>query len=83
MNNYDDFIKVIKRGPIVQIKIRDILDTYKRLYYNYQSKIGYGSLIQNVIIKKIINLMGNILIDFDMELKMKISRIEKLESRLL
>ena len=83
MNNYDDFIKVIKRDPKVQIKIGEISDTYKRLQYNYQSKIGYDSLIQNVINKEIINLMGNILVDLDMELKMKISRRENLESRIL
>ena len=84
MNNYDDFINVGKWDPKVQIKIKDISDKYKRLHYNYQSnKLEYDSLIRNVILKEIINLMGNILVGLDMELKMKISRLENLESRLL
>ena len=48
----DDFLNVIKRDPQVQIKIKEILDKYNRLPYNYQSKIGYDTLIQNVILKK-------------------------------
>ena len=39
----NDFINVIKRDPRVQIKIKDILDKYNRLPYNYQSKIGYDT----------------------------------------
>ena len=69
----DDFINVIKKDPKVQIKIKDILDNYIKLPYNYQSKIGYDTLIQNVILKELINLMGTTITDIDMELKMKIS----------
>ena len=46
----DDFINVIKKDPQIGIKINDMLDRYMRLAYNYQSKIGYDSLIQNVIL---------------------------------
>ena len=35
--------------PQVQIKLKDVLDKFKRLPLNYQSKIGYDTLIQNVI----------------------------------
>ena len=35
----DDFINVIKKDLIVQIKIKDMLDKRNRLPYNYQSKI--------------------------------------------
>ena len=31
-----------------------MLDRHNRLPYNYQSKIGYDSLIQNVILKELI-----------------------------
>ena len=52
-----------------------------RLPYNYRSKIGYDCLIQNVILKELINIMGTVITDLDIELKMKISRIEYLESK--
>ena len=58
-----------------------MLDINIRLPYNYQSKIGYDTLIQNVIVKELINIMGTTITDIDIELKMKISRIENLESK--
>ena len=59
-----------------------MLDKYDRSPYNYQSKIGYDTLIQNVILKELINMMSTTITDLDIELKMKISRIKYLESRL-
>ena len=41
------------------------------LPYDFQSKIGYNSLIQNVILKELINIMGTIITDLDIQLKMK------------
>ena len=79
----DDFIKVIKKGPRVQIRINDILDKYSKLSYNYQSKIGYDTLIQNFILEKIMNLMSITKGDKDIELKMQISRMKYLESKML
>ena len=73
----DDFTKY----PQIRIKINNMLDRYNRLPYNYQSKIGYDSLIQNVILKELINIMGTTITDLDIELKMKTSRIEYLESK--
>ena len=78
----NDFVNVIKRDPKVQIKIKDMLDKYNRLPYNYQSKIGYDTLIQNVILKEMINLMGTAIVDIAIEVKLKISGIEYLESKL-
>ena len=60
-----------------------MLDRFNRLPYNYQSKIGYASLIQIVILKKLINMMGTTITDMDIELKMKISRNKYLESKKL
>ena len=60
-----------------------MLDRYNRLPYNYQSKIGYDTLIQNVILKELIIIMGATVTELDIELKMKISRIEYLENRKL
>ena len=60
-----------------------MLDRYNRLPYNYQSKIGYDSLIQNVIFKELINIIGTTMREMDIELKMKKSRIKNLESRLI
>ena len=76
------FVNVIRKDPKVRIKRNDALDRYMRLPYNYQSKIGYDCLIQNIIFKEIINIMGTTLTDLDIELKMKISRIKYLENRL-
>ena len=58
-----------------------MLGRYKRLSYIYQSKIGYESLIQNVILKELINIMGKTIRELHMELKTKISRIGHLESK--
>ena len=73
---FDDFMNVIKKDPKVRIKIKNMLDRYNRLPYNHQSKIGYDTLIQNVFLKELINIMGTTITDLDIELKMKISRIE-------
>ena len=59
-----------------------MLDRYNRLPYKYQSKIGYDALIQNVILKELINIMGTTITDLDIELKMKSSRMKYLESTL-
>ena len=58
-----------------------MLDRCIRLPYKYQSKIGYDSLIQNVILKEMINVIGTTITDLDIELKMKISRVGDLESQ--
>ena len=77
----EDFINVIIKDPKVRIKINDTLDRNKRMPYEYQSKIGYDSLTQNVFLKELNNIMGTTITDLDMELKMKISRIKCLESK--
>ena len=75
--NFDDFfINVSKKDLQVRVKINDMLDRYNRLPYSYQSKKRYDGLIQNVILKELIIIMGTTITDLDTELKMKISRIE-------
>ena len=81
MNSFDDFINVIEKHLRIQDKINDMLDRYMRLYYKYQSKIGYDTLIQDVILKELINMMATTKTALDIELKMKNSRIEFLESK--
>ena len=76
----EDIINVIRKDPIVRIKTNDTLDRYNRLPYNYQSKVAYDTLIQNVIPIELIVIMGMTITDIDIELKMKISRIENLEN---
>ena len=76
-------INVIKEDLQVQYKINDILDRYMRLTYIHRSRIGYDTLIQNNILKDIKNLMSTTIKDLDIELKMKISRIEYLERKKL
>ena len=68
------FVKVIKKDPRVQNNIY-MLDRYMSLPYDFQSRIGYNSLIQNVILKELINIMSLILTDLDIELKMISNKI--------
>ena len=79
----DDFVNIIRKDPKVQIKINDTLDRYNRIPCNYQSKISYDTLIQNVILKELFSIMGTTITDSDIELKMKISRIEYLKNKKL
>ena len=58
-----------------------MLDRYMRLPFNYQSKIRYDTLVQNVILKELIKIMGTTITDLDIELNMKSGRIEYLESK--
>ena len=73
----DDFINVNKKDLEVRIKIPDMLDRYIRL----PSKTGYDTLIQNIILKELINIMGTTITDLDIKLKMKISRRNCLENK--
>ena len=79
----DFFINVNEKDPKVQRKIKVISDKYNGLPFNYQSKIGYDTLAQNVILEKKINLMSATTVDIDIDLKKKISTNKNLESRLL
>ena len=76
------FINVIKKDPFVCMKINNMLDRYNRLTYDRKIEIVYDNLIQNIILKEIINIMSKMISDLDMELKMKISRIKYLENKL-
>ena len=58
-----------------------MLDRYNKLPYNCQSKIGFDALIQNVILKELIKIMGTTITDLDIESKMKISRRKHSESK--
>ena len=60
-----------------------MLNKYNRLPYNFQSKVGYDTSIQNVPLKKSINIMATTITDIDKKIKMKISRIKYLESKKL
>ena len=77
------FINVIKKDPFVCIKINNILDRYNRLTYEHKIEIVYDNLIQNIILKELINIMSVMIRDLDMELKLKISRVEYLENKKL
>ena len=74
------FINVIKKDHFVCNKINNMLGRYKRLTYDYKIEIAKDNLIQNIILKELINIMSVMIRDLDMELKMKISRTKYLES---
>ena len=46
-----------------------MLDRYMSLPYDFQSRIGYYSWLQNVILKELINLLAMTINDLDMEIK--------------
>ena len=75
----DAFINVLKKDPFVCMKINNMLDRYNRLTYDRKIEITYDNLIQNIILKELINIMSIMIFDLDIELKMKISRIKYLE----
>ena len=77
----EEFINVIKKDSKVLVKINNILDRYNKLSLEYQFKKGYDTLIQNLIHKELINILGTTITYLDIELKMKVSRIEYLESK--
>ena len=75
------FINVIKKDPFVCMKINNMLDGYKKLTYDHKIEIVYDNLIQNIILKELINIMSITISHLDIELKMKISRIKYLENK--
>ena len=75
----DAFKNVIKKDYFECIKINNMLDRYNRLTYDHKIEIAYDNLIQNIILKELINIMSIMIRDLDMELKMKVSRIRYLE----
>ena len=77
------FINVIKKDPFVCIKINNMLYRYNKLSCDRKNEIVYDNLIQNIILKELINIMSVMMRDLDMELKLKISRIEYLENKKL
>ena len=79
----DDFLNVIKKDPQVQVEIKGMIVKNSRLPYDYQSKLRYDTLDHTVNFKEMIILMDSTIVGIDLELKMKISRIKNLESRLL
>ena len=79
----DAFINVIKKDPFVCMKINNMLNRYNRLTYDSKIEIAYDNLIQNIILKELINIMSVMIRDLDMELNLKISRIEYLENKKL
>ena len=78
----DDFINVIRKDPQTRNKINIMLVRYNELPYKYQPKIGYDTLIKNVVLKELINKMSATITDIDIEIKLKLSRIKYFESRL-
>ena len=63
----DGIINVYKRDPLVRTKIKDISHKINREPLNYQSEIGYDTLIQNVTLKELINIMGATIVDIDIK----------------
>ena len=74
------FINVIEKDPFVCMKINNMLDSHNRLNYDCKTEIVYDNLIQNIILKELINIMSIMISDLDIEIKVKNSRIKHFES---
>ena len=61
----DVFIKAIKKDPKICNNINIMLDRYMALPYEFRSKNGYNCLIQNVVLKELINILSLIIIDLN------------------
>ena len=59
-----------------------MLDNYNRLPYHCQRKTANDTLIQNVMLRELVNIMGATIIDIHIELKMKTSKTKYLEIKL-
>ena len=77
------FVNMNKKDLKVRNKKNVMLDRYMSLPFDFQSKTGNNSLIQNIILKELNNIMAMTINDLDLELKMKISRIKYLENKKL
>ena len=67
----ENFIKAIKKDKRIRDNINIMLDSYMSLPYEFRSRIGYNSPIQNVILKELINMLCLLIVDLDIELKLK------------
>ena len=67
----ENFIKAIKKDKRIRNNINIMLHRYLSLPYEFRSRIGYNSLMQNVILKELINMLCLIIVDLDIELKLK------------
>ena len=63
------FVKVIEKDLRAQDKTNDTLGRYMRFPLKYQSKIGYDTLIQKIILKELIKKMSTTITDLDIEKK--------------
>ena len=76
----ETFINVINKDHFVSIKMNKMLGRYNRLTNDHKIGIVYDNLIQNNILKELINIMSIMISDLNIELKTKISRNNYLES---
>ena len=57
------FINVIKKDSFVCMNINNTLDRYNKLTYHHKIEIVYDNLIQNIILKELINIMSIMISD--------------------
>ena len=73
------FINVIKKDTFVCMKSNNMLNRYTRLTYDHKIEIVYDNLIQNIILKELINIRSIMISDLDMELKIKLVELNILK----
>ena len=76
-----DFIGIIQKDTKIQNDISNIIDKYNNQSFATRSKLGENALIQSSIYKEAINIMGDTIIDMDMEIEQKDNKILFLENK--
>ena len=62
-------------------EISQTVENYNKESYAKRTKIGQNALIQSIVFKQAINIMGETLSDMDMEIEQKDNKIHFLEDK--
>ena len=77
-----DFIEFIQKDTKIQNDISNIVDIYNNQSYATKSILGKNALIQSIIYKEAINIMGDTINDMDIEIEQKDNKISFLENKI-
>ena len=77
-----DFIEIIQKDTKIQNDISNIVDKYNNQSYPTKSILGKNALIQSSIYKEAISIMGDTIINMDVEIEQKDNKISFLENKI-
>ena len=77
-----DFIEIIQKDTKLQNGISNFVDKYNNQSFATKSILGKNALIQSSIYKEAISIMGDTIIDMDVEIEQKDNKISFLENKI-